>query len=109
MADAAKQQRTTSKRNFTWKWKTLDAALKTDETSLAEINACYDDVCTAWKVVEAKHDAYLDVLDVADTNVDQENQWIQDVEGSFVDARKRPGIPCCVRVTVQLFRGQEGL
>ena len=89
MADAAKQQRTTSKRNFTRKWKTLDAALKTEETSLAEINACYDDVCTAWKVVEAKHDAYLDVLDDANTNVDQENQWIQDVEGSFVDARKR--------------------
>ncbi len=86
MAEAAKKQRTTSKRNFTRKFNTLDTLLKVYSTPLAEVDACYEDLCNAWKVVEAKHDTYVDLLTDDDS---VENPWIQEVEDSFVESRKR--------------------
>ena len=92
MDDAAKailkKQRTTAKRNFTRKTNSLNALLRivdgTPATPLAEVNLCFDDLCNSWKIVEQKHDAYSDAHD-DDGDV---QQWIQELEDSFVNLRK---------------------
>ena len=60
--DALKRQRATSKRKFTRKVKNLMDLLGADIIDLVEVDACFDDITSAWKTVEEKHETYSDAL-----------------------------------------------
>ena len=64
----------------------MDTLLSVDSTPLAELDASYEDLCSAWKVVETKHDTYIDLLPEED---EEGSVWIQEIEDSFVGARRR--------------------
>ena len=79
-----KRQRTTAKRNLTRKTNSLNGLLKAGQTTLSEVNLSFDDVCSAWKTVEQKHDAYVDAVE----DDEEEQKWIQELEDYFVASRK---------------------
>ena len=81
---AIKQQRTNSKRSFTRKVNKLNDLLD-EKVVLSEVEACFDDVKEAWKMVEQKHDVYLDAVQEEDLEADE---WIQEVQETYVKARR---------------------
>ena len=56
-----------------------------EKVVLSEVEACFDDVKEAWKMVEQKHDVYLDAVQEEDLEADE---WIQEVQETYVKARR---------------------
>ena len=86
MADITviKKQRTTAKGTFTRKLNILSRLLE-GITDLSEIEISFNDINDAWKIVEQKHDAYVDALTEEDTSVDS---WIEEAETTYLKFRK---------------------
>ena len=64
----------------------MDTLLNVDSRPLAELDVSYENLCSAWKVVETKHETYIDLLPDEDA---EGLEWIQEIKDSFVGARRR--------------------
>ena len=83
-ATVAKKQRTTAKGSFTRKVNVISGLLET-EADISEIEACFNDVEVAWKLVEQKHDGYLDALTEEDPSSEA---WVEEVHQTYLGTRK---------------------
>ena len=85
MADASalKKQSTTAKQKYIRKLNVL-SELIINKKDISLINASYDDVDLAWRLVEEKHDHYVNLLAEDDeTALNSREEWIKNIRTSY--------------------------
>lgn len=92
MATTEKTKRTTAKRRFTRKLNFLNTLLdtKTSVTSIADVNAAFDDLRDAWQTVEEKHDDYASALSQekeGSPEIEEAETWIEKVQHDYNSSR----------------------
>ena len=90
MADASalKKQCTTAKQKFTRKPNVL-SELIINKNDISLINASFDDVDLAWRLVEEKHDHYVDLLAEDDeAALNSREEWIKNIQTSYNSTRE---------------------
>ena len=90
MADASalKKQCTTAKQKFTRKLNVL-SELIINKNDITLINASFDDVDLAWRLVEEKHDHCVDLLAEDDeTALNSGEEWIKNIQTSYNSTRE---------------------
>ena len=93
----AKRERTTAKRNFTYERRNLLRLIEGDP-EVTTLTSSLQKLELLWKIIEEKHDAYLQTLNETDT----EDYWLLEIRDDFEDAEEK-GKKCIT----SLVRGSE--